>query len=396
VRQEHKETLASLRSMVKTIEKDLRAQRDRIERFMSREHHWDYPDWKQRYIEHPLIAQLACRLIWHFQTGEESRLGIWQDGEFIDAEGKPLQHLDGSTKVRLWHPIGFPLEQIRAWRVWLENNAVVQPFKQAHREVYILTDAELETNTYSNRFAAHILKQHQFAALCRQRGWDYSLHGSFDGGTWAKKSLPEWDVQAEFTVEGIQQETLMSAAWICLYISTDQVRFLRDGNPLPLSEVPAIAFAELMRDVDLFVGVASVGNDPDWQDRGEMPGFDRYWHSYSFGDLSATAQTRREVLERLLPRLKIRDQAYIEGRFLVVKGQLRIYKIHLGSSNILMEPNDQYLCIIPDRSSANPAQYPVFLPFDGDQTLAVILSKAFMLAEDTKIKDTSITSQIKQ
>jgi hypothetical protein len=37
----------------------------------------------------------------------------------------------------------------------------------------------------------------------------------------------------------------------------------------------------------------------------------------------------------------------------------------------------------------------VFLPFEGDQTLAVILSKALLLAEDTKIKDATILRQIK-
>ena len=33
------------------------------------------------------------------------------------------------------------------------------------------------------------------------------------------------------------------------------------------------------------------------------------------------------------------------------KGDLRTYKIHLGSGNILMSPNDQYLCIVPGRGS---------------------------------------------
>jgi hypothetical protein len=37
----------------------------------------------------------------------------------------------------------------------------------------------------------------------------------------------------------------------------------------------------------------------------------------------------------------------------------------------------------------------VFLPFEGDNTLAVILSKAFLLANDTSIKDSTILSQIK-
>jgi hypothetical protein len=35
-----------------------------------------------------------------------------------------------------------------------------------------------------------------------------------------------------------------------------------------------------------------------------------------------------------------------------------------------------------------------FLPFDGDNLVSVILSKAFLLAEDRKIKDPTIMSQI--
>ena len=38
----------------------------------------------------------------------------------------------------------------------------------------------------------------------------------------------------------------------------------------------------------------------------------------------------------------------------------------------------------------------VFLPFEGDRTLSIILSKAFLLAEDTTITDKTIISQIKR
>jgi hypothetical protein len=80
----------------------------------------------------------------------------------------------------------------------------------------------------------------------------------------------------------------------------------------------------------------------------------------------------------------------VADRFLVVRGDLRTYKIHLGSGNILMEPNDQYLCIVPHHRAAPD----VFLPFEGDLGLAVILSKAFMLAADEKITDRTILNQI--
>src|SRR5438309_5703614 len=98
-----------------------------------------------------------------------------------------------------------------------------------------------------------------------------------------------------------------------------------------------------MRDVDLFVGVASVGNDPTWVDGGPTGRYQDYWHRYSFGELSATAETRQQLLNRLVPRLTIANRCSIDGRYLKVRGDLRTYKIHLGSSNILMEPNDQYL-----------------------------------------------------
>ncbi|MEX1094530.1 MAG: hypothetical protein WED34_00685 [Planctomycetales bacterium] len=36
------------------------------------------------------------------------------------------------------------------------------------------------------------------------------------------------------------------------------------------------------------------------------------------------------------------------------------------------------------------------LPFEGDRTLSIILSKAFLLAEDAKIDDPTITRQLRR
>jgi len=83
----------------------------------------------------------------------------------------------------------------------------------------------------------------------------------------------------------------------------------------------------------------------------------------------------------------------LAGRFLIVRGNLRTYKIHLGSGNVMMEPNEQYLCIVraPTRAEVSG----LFLPFEGDSTLALILSKAFLLAADERITDPTITRQIR-
>src|SRR5205823_2781947 len=103
-----------------------------------------------------------------------------------------------------------------------------------------------------------------------------------------------------------------------------------ENAPLTLEQVPPLVFSEILRDVDLFVGVASVGNDPTWQDGGPGGRFRQYWHDYSFGELSETAKTRKAVLETLLPRLtKLKGRWTLEEKFLIVRGSMRTYKIHL-------------------------------------------------------------------
>src|SRR5439155_20350523 len=114
-----------------------------------------------------------------------------------------------------------------------------------------LTDAERNTRTYSNRFAAHILRQHQFKALCEQRGWKSQFLGSWDSGdATPTRDLPGWGFLAEFWVDTAGDECVPSG--VALHVSTDQVRFLAtDEHVADLTNVPAFVFSEVMRDVDL-------------------------------------------------------------------------------------------------------------------------------------------------
>lgn len=417
VKSDHKEALKELQQSLKDIQSMLPAQRDRIDALFLAQKTWSIDDWRERYHDHPLVGTIAQRLIWLVDGAP----ALFVSGEPTDVAGKPIEH--GKTaEVALWHPVGRPIDEIVAWRRRLETLQITQPFKQAHREVYLLTDAERNTNTYSNRYAAHVIRQHQFNALCGARRWKNKLRLCVDDYfPPATRELPLWGLRAEFWIEGLGDDFGVDTndSGVYLRLTTDQVRFYREGastnmahaggggygsnavgpgtdhinEPLPLDQIPPLVFSEIMRDVDLFVGVASIGNDPTWQDGGPEGRFRDYWQGYSFGELSGTATTRKEVLERLVPRLKIASRCSFSERFLVVRGDKRTYKIHLGSGNILMEPNDQYLCIVPD-AKARASQDDMYLPFEGDNVLSIIISKALLLAEDTKIKDPTITRQI--
>lgn len=418
VKASYVEDLKALQAYAKDIQKMLPAQRDRIDSLFLQQRSWSINLWRERYLDHPLIGTLARRILWQFNHGSDTTVGIWFNGRFVDVDLKPIAIDNPNTSVRLWHPIDRSTEEIVAWRSWLDAQKLQQPFKQVHREIYVLTDAERTTRVYSNRYAAHVLRQHQFNALCALRGWKNKLRLMVDDEyPPASLHLPQWNLRAEFWIEGIAGDygVATNESGVFLHVSTDQVRFYRidaaqrtahaggggyhpsyretGAEPVPLDQIPPLVFSEVMRDVDMFVGVASVGNDPTWADGGPQGRYRDYWQGVSFGELNATAKTRKDVLQRLVPKLKIAGQCSFDEKFLVVKGSLRTYKIHLGSGNILMAPNDQYLCIVAKQSETKTGD--VFLPFEGDRTLSVIISKAFLLAADSKITDPTILNQIR-
>ena len=395
----HADELKELKAAQATAQQTYAAQRERLDRGFVQARRVAWPWFEQYYLHHGLLSELARRLIWRLHRPDGSHHDALYLGEgWHDAQGQPVPAPTPGTQLQLWHPVLVPAAEVLAWRKLLEDKQLRQPLKQAFREVYLLTPPEERTRTYSNRMAAHVLRQHQFNSLAKLRGWHYSLLGAYDKGydtEAATLALPAHNLQAEYWVSEVNADDEWNDTGIYHYVATDQVRFVRGQAPVPLPDVDPLVFSEVMRDVDLFVGVASVGNDPQWRDNGGLAQYRDYWTHYSFGELGEVAKTRRAALERLVPRLKIGRVSELVGNFLEVKGHRHTYKIHIGSGNILMKPNDQYLCIVPDRSAkTNGPETGVFLPFEGDAVLSIILSKALLLMNDDQITDETILRQL--
>jgi hypothetical protein len=400
VRREHAEELAELRGAVKDIGKMLAAQRDRLDRQLVSARAWPFRVWRERYLDHPLVGTLARRLIW---TVNGLAVG-YADGDLRTVEEVPVRPERGST-VDLWHPIGRPASEVLAWREWLERHEVRQPFRQAYREVFTPDAADEVTSVYSSRFAGHVLRQHQFQALAVQRGWRNRLRMTRDDGAGppATRELPDWGLRAELWIAAAGDgEAFESGAY--RHIVTDQVRFyplsapenltdpgtgryeqaVADGEepvaPVPLDRVPPLVFSEIMRDVELFVEVSSVGNDPTWEDGGPEGPYSDYWRSYGLGDLSAVGQTRREVMADLLPRLPVADRVDLQDQFVVVHGDRHEYKVHLGSGNAVMSPGDRPVHLTPGRALRAGGAVPV----EDDEALAAIVGTVLLLAHDSE------------
>ncbi|RZV40966.1 MAG: DUF4132 domain-containing protein, partial [Acidimicrobiales bacterium] len=256
VRKESKPELTDLKRLVKDMSGVLARQITSLEQSYLNDRSWDFASWQTRHFNHPVRHNLTRSLIWFITDGKKSTSVLPTDTGLQDLAGKTINP-SKTAAVKLWHPLFEDTKTIVAWRDKIEELGLVQPFKQAHREVYVVTDAERTTGIYSNRFAAHVLRQHQFKALCEARGWTYVLQGMWDGWNIPQKRIPAFGIAVEYAVEMIADEG-ESNHGIALYLSSDQVRFSSsESNQMNIEDVPPLVFSEIMRDVDLFVAVTS-------------------------------------------------------------------------------------------------------------------------------------------
>jgi len=396
VKKEFNCELKNIASIVKQIERTIKTQKSRIDQLLRVNRFMSYEHFEKYYIKHPLMIFFGSTLIWNFHYDDSVISVMYSEGVWRNEKNESID-ITNLREISLWHPINSSIEAIKNWRHVLEENKIVQPIKQAFREIYIVTDAELKTKTYSERMSSHILKQYQVNRLIKLRNWNYSLLGCFYGGSdehIATLNIKDKNIRAELTIKKIDNDSTIGDNLIYNYVLTDSLSFYDtiDDKIIDLENVDKVVFSEVMRDVDLFVGVTSIGNDPSFKYNSEEEMV--YWNNYSFGSLSEIAKTRKSVLKSIIPKLSISNVSRIEGKFLVVEGKIRTYKIHIGSGNILMEPNDEYLCIVEDNTKRDPTQK-LFIPFECDKGVSLILSKAFLLADDYMIKDPTILSQIK-
>ena len=397
-----------VKKIVKSLRRDLATWKDKIERYYLEDVSWTYKDWRQRYADHGTLSLLARRLIWRAEiNGSTFSFMPTRDG-CIGVDAQPVTISDDAN-VTLWHPPSCETNKITVWRDRLIEWAVIQPFRQAWREIYTLTDAERATHIYSNRFAGHILRQHQMRALAVGEGWLCPHRTGFDcpddDPTYI--SIPSHGLQAEYWTSAFREIDKYTSGGSYLYIKTDRLKFhafdpkakCRKGVEVALCDIAPIVFSEIMRHCDLFTSVSSVSLDPEWGDRGsdaKHPAFYddsllEYWTERQQAPLPPSGEIRRTMLEKILTTTNWSKRVAIEGNYVRVWGNRNIYLINIGSSSICLADDRRHICIVPDA--------PIFgskisLPFDGDRTLSVILSKILLLLQDDQIDDPIILRQI--
>lgn len=310
-------------------------------------------------MSHPVVQAMLSKLVLFLPEAEQ--FGFWEKGNLRGADAS-LHPIREDDVVLIAHPSHlYAAVQWDLYQKFVFDNAIQQPFKQVFRELYLPTADELERSNRSERYQGHQVQPNKAVALLRSRGWTVSYQEGLqkvyhkEGYLATLFSMADW-----FSPSDVESPTL---EYVCFFS-------LRSGEPMPLSEIDPVVFSEVMRDVDLVVSVAHVGEvDPE---------------------ASHSTMEMRGVLARESARLFKLDNVEVKSRHILVKGKLAEYNIHLGSG--MVSKNGLQLSIIPVHSQHRGR---VFLPFvDDDPKSAEIISKMLLLAKDDTIKDPTILQQI--
>ena len=309
-------------------------------------------------MTNPVIAPILKSLI--FKMGND--LGYYVDKKLKSAKKKSVAIKDDSL-LKIAHC--FDLFESGDWASYQKDifdRELKQPFKQVFRELYVKTVDE-KGRDKSLRYAGHQVQPTKTVALLKTRRWIIDGQEGLEKVYYKENIIAKIYALADwFSPADIEAPTL------------EEVQFFdrKTFKPILIDDVPDLIFTEVMRDIDLVVSVAHIGDvDPEAS------------HS--------TIEMRKAIVEFNCKLFKLKNVTFTENHALI-KGERAEYSIHLGSG-LVHQKAGSAINVLPVHSQHRGR---VFLPFiDDDPKTAEIMAKVILFAQDDKIKDVFILEQIK-
>jgi len=311
----------------------------------------------QTLAEHPVVSPMLKNLVLY----SEDNIGFYQAQKLVSPAGNEA---DLGEKIRVAHCTDlYKSGEWSSYQKYCFDNQIKQVFKQIFRELYIPTEDELKEKSISRRYAGHQVQPKKTVALLKTQGWtvDYEegLQKTFHKEGYIAKmyAMADW-----FSPADVESPTL------------ETVQFINreTWKKVPFEEMNPRIFSEVMRDIDLVVSVAHVGDtDPEAS--------------------QSSIELRGVILQETLRLFKI-DNVKIEKNHALIEGKKNNYSVNLGSAIAHKVPG-VYLSILPVHSQHRGR---MFLPFlDEDPKTAELMSKVLLLAKDDEIQDPTVLRQLK-
>ncbi|WP_320064375.1 DUF4132 domain-containing protein [Micromonospora sp. RTGN7] len=156
--------------------KDIAAARTRaLEEAMAVGRRWTGEEFQRLFVHHPLMWQLACRLLWATFDGRGEVVTTFraaEDRTLADIDDKTFV-LDEAATVGLPHSWHFAADRA-AWTTIFADYAITQPFPQLTRELISLPGAEADADELSSFVGTEVEARKLYALTAGS--WRFNDH----------------------------------------------------------------------------------------------------------------------------------------------------------------------------------------------------------------------------
>lgn len=305
-------------------------------------------------MENPIVSPMLHSLV----LEHDGCFGFYEQGQLKGLQGTyAFQH-----PVRIAHAYDlYEHQQWQDYQAYLFEHHIVQPFKQVFRELYVKLEDEYDQHQ-SRRYSGYQIQPKKAVAVLKSRKWNVSYESGLER-IYHKENLSvhlyaeaDWFSPSDIEAPSIE------------YVSFSSIK---EYKQVPIKDIHAITFSEVMRDLDLAVSTSYIGGvDP----------------TTSF----STMELRKTIVQYTCKLMKL-DNVTVMDHFVNIKGALNDYSVHLGSG-VVHQSLGSTIHIIAIHSGQRGK---VYLPFlDEDPKTVEIISKVILLAQDASLKDPTILNQI--
>ncbi|MFD8634560.1 WGR and DUF4132 domain-containing protein [Streptomyces sp. NPDC059533] len=156
----------ALKKDVRTIASD---QIRRLEAAMVDGRSWTGAEFRQLFVEHPLVWHLVRRLVWRAEAaGEVTAFRVAEDRTYADVDDEAVKFADDAS-ITLAHPLHLE-GSLAQWSELFADYEIVQPFPQLGRPVMAVTEEEAG-GARLTRFEGVTVPVGKLLGL-QKRGWE--------------------------------------------------------------------------------------------------------------------------------------------------------------------------------------------------------------------------------
>ncbi|MGW0391859.1 DUF4132 domain-containing protein [Streptomyces sp. NPDC003042] len=189
--QDDAEAAAAERKRFMALKKEVRAiaadQVRRLEAAMVNGRSWTAADFRQLFVEHPLLGHLVRRLVWLAESSGGGTGAFRVTGHaYADVKGETVVVPDDVT-VRLAHPLHLGSEAAALWSGAFAEYGIAQPFPQLDRPVLAVTEEEA-AGARLTRFEGITVPVGKLLGM-QKRGWERGVPQDAGVERWFSRRL---------------------------------------------------------------------------------------------------------------------------------------------------------------------------------------------------------------